>query len=428
MIESYWLYIGLTFLAFGAIFFSLGGADFLNALWAGKKKLKALKDMSDAAASPEDARALQIVIAHVETLRKKWVLDLDDLDVPKRSLELAREVASIYHPNSSTPEDEVRLGKLLDALLFIRNQTQTWTQSKVASAIFNLRLRHLFLLSQAWEKKKKWDQSRSGQAFHKYRMGTILNWIYTIIRFMDISFWIMKMLVHWLRGLALKQLLIRWTLLAGETAYQLYREIDKNPAEIEEENIWKRFDGVVNPEIPASLPPELQQIVNDSRKELLFETSVLKKERAMEIYRILAENIARWHHPLSHEPLKEARLIDVTVSAGRLLDRVESLRNHSAAGHLFRLRVSHLLKAKGFADQWQGSNVKEWVDKYKLDTAVKVSSILYKAVRKHPGAILKTAAMELFKETGKRWFYIYLHGKLAEEVHQVYLASSQETK
>jgi len=50
---------------------------------------------------------------------------------------------------------------------------------------------------------------------------------------------------------------------------------------------------------------------------------------------------------------------------------------------------------------------------------------LYKVIRKHPGTLLKTAALELLKETGKRWFYIYLHGKLAEETHRVYQASAK---
>jgi hypothetical protein len=425
MIEAHWIYIGLFFIVTGLIFFSTGGINLWRNQVAVKKKLRTLEKMRDDSPHTEDARALQIVITHVEAIRSKWILNSEDLDIVNRSMELTREVASVYRPESPSPAEEVRLGKLLDALLFAKNQTRQWNQNKTVATLFNLRLRHLFFLAEAWEKKKNWDQSRSGRAFYKYRLGTVIHWLYTVIRFMDISFWLMKMLIHWFRGYALKQLLLSWTLLVGETAYQLYREIDNDIAATEEEKVWNRFDGMASPETPVNLPPGLQRIVSASRNELLFETSVLKKERALEIYRNLAENIARWHHPKSIEPLKEARLIDVAVAAGRLLERIEALRDHPAAGHLFRLRVSHVLRAKGLADQWQDSEVKEWADKYKLDTAVKISSILYKAIRKHPGTLFKTAALELLKESGKRWFYIYLHGKLTEETHRVYQASAQ---
>jgi len=420
MIESYWIYFFPPVLILVAVIYMLGDA-YLGANWrAGNKKLKAIQEKHDSSTCEEDKRALQIIIDQAGRIQSKWILDFEDLDIFTSSLKSAKEIAGVYHPDSVNPEEEVRLEKLLNAMLFAKSQVKAWEQNKTVSKLLELRLRHVLFLSEAWEKKKDWDQSSSGRIFHQYKLGSALNWLYMLVRFMDLSFWIMKMFVHLLRDFALKQLLMRWTLLAGETCYQLYRETDKLASDSDEEKIWNDLDGISEPEIPDDFPADLQRIVDRSRNDLIFETSILSKERAMEIYRELIEDIAKWRHPESIEPLKEARLIDIASSAGRLLEKMETLRSQPLAGRLFQLRVSHILKAKDITDQWRESSVKEWADKYKLGQVSKISSVLFKAIRKQPGAIIQTAAFELLKEGGKRWFYIYIHGKLSEEAYRTY--------
>ncbi len=237
------------------LFTSLAGA----ALWwtrrAGGGELKTLIARRNASQNDADRRALQIVIDRAQTLQRKFILDADDIDAPAGALRLAHEIAAVYRPKSRAPEEDVRLGRLLDALIDLNKQTLSWKQTPGARFLFDMRLRRLTAISSAWEKKKQWDRTPVGLAVYKYKLPSVLSWAYTLARCLDLGFWIIKMSLHLARGLALKQFLVRWTLLVGKKAVQLYRESEDDPSVQYEEDTWRQFETPPpEPALPADFP------------------------------------------------------------------------------------------------------------------------------------------------------------------------------
>ena len=90
--------------------------------------------------------------------------------------------------------------------------------------------------------------------------------------------------------------------------------------------------------------------------------------------------------------------------------------------------MSHLLKAKETADKVLDSQWFDLLKKYRVGSAVKYSSLAYKAFRRgHPGVLFKDLAYTVLREGGKRWLALYLHGKVAREADRVYGACARPT-
>ena len=76
-------------------------------------RLRDLQNLRDSAPDEKERKALALIIDHCETLRKKWVLAENDLDLNQNTFRLIREISTLYHPDSKNPVEEARIGKAL---------------------------------------------------------------------------------------------------------------------------------------------------------------------------------------------------------------------------------------------------------------------------------------------------------------------------
>jgi hypothetical protein len=311
---------------------------------------------------------------------------------------------------------------LLDAFLDLRKRLAALAAARGTQTLARLRLRHIVLLSKAWKKKREWEASRAVRFVEKFKIRVLADWLWSIYRCLDTSFWIAKMLRYAFYDLAFRILLIGWYLAAGELACAVYRE--KTPVtDADAENIVSRLEDLPEPEEPAAadLPENARAAAAVSRKDILFKWRELEWREAGTTYERLIGDIARLYHPLSENPLYEARISRLLAGAARFAEAVGSLRNHPPIDKTLNLRVRHVLWAKDAADSLANNPLAAWLKKYRLGKILKASSLVYKTIRKRsPAVLLKDIVFSLLKEGAKRWLCLFLHAKIAREANAVY--------
>lgn len=401
---------------------TLKGYGVVRIGWLNLSRLKRLRERLDASTDVAEKTALTAVLNRCDTLRARWVLDESELKVWDHTRVLLESVAAPFHPRSHHPLREARLGRLLDAFLEIRDQAEALARQRGVRPFTRFRLRHLRAFLRVWKQKTRWDESKVGRAARRFKFFLITRWAVMAARFMDLAFWSAKMAFYFVYDIAFRVLLLRWYLTVGELAIRVYRDRDPDAA-VPDEDVLKDMDDLPEPEPVAEspLPGEVKELVRASRKQILYHTRPLKWNETRAVYQQLATDIARYHHPHSDDPLWEARPYDLLLALARFAEQVARLRDQPVLNKLLDLRLSHLLRMKDTTDWILESQIFNLVRKYKVGTAVKYSTLIYKAFRRgHPGILFRDFAFTIAQEGLKRWLMVYLHGKLAVQAHFIY--------
>jgi hypothetical protein len=417
---SWFLLAAAAGFALGAVVLTVRGFGVARIGWLNFSRLRELDRQRAMTGDPAARAALDAVIASCQELRRRWILQEDDLRPAEGAQRLVREIAAHYHPDSPAPLAEARLGDALDAFQELKSRLLALVRLPGVRTVTQFRLRHLLLLSRAWQKKEAWLCSPAGRAAAKYRLFFAIKWGYTFLRALDLSFWTLKMLGVVLKDGVMKILLIRWYLIVGELAIGVYGG-DRPEAELTEVDIEKKLEDLPDIGPPPELTGEAGAVAQASRKTILLHAAVLDGQAIGRIVRKLVADIARVHHPESSDPLYEIRLYSLIVAAARISDALASLKNRPVWGRLLELKVAHLLWMKDAADYMRESEVLAWVQKTRLRQVVKYSNWLYKVIqKKHPGLLVKDLAFTLVQEGAKRWLAIYAHDKIALEADRLY--------
>lgn len=394
----------------------------LQVRWLNTSRLRDLKLRVAATSDDLERGALNAVIDRCEALRGRWILGEADLSLIANTRGLVADIAKRYHPQSSQPLAEARIENILNAFLDMKTHILQLTRLRGIRQWTRFRLRHLVWLSEAWQQKTRWEQTSAVRTARRFRLVTIVKWITLALRSLDLMFWSLKMTVFFLYDIVFKVFLIRWTLLVGETAIRVYSD-QETGADVAPEDLLEEMDALPDPNEfeETGLSGEVQELVNTSRKAIMFHLGAMSWKEARQRYDRLVEDIARAHHPQSERPLYEARLYDLLIGFSRFAEQIVNLNTKPVVNKMLQLRLSHLLKVKSASDWALENQVADLVRKYKVGTAVKYSTLVYKAFKKgHPGILFKDVALTLTREAGKRWLVIYLHDKIAVEAHWVY--------
>ncbi len=414
----------LAVIAAAAAVLTVRGYGVIRIGWLNFVRLKELDQQKEVAADPALKKALDAVIDHCQALRCKWILKEEDLNVGQATQRLVQEVAAIFHPQSTMPLAEARLGSLLDGFLELKQRIRALSEQKGVRALTQFRLRHVLTLSKAWQKKEEWQRSAWGQAVSRYRLVALFRWVYYAFRFMDITFWVFKMLGYIVQDVVLKVLLLRWYLTVGELAIRIYSDRAPEP-DVDADDLLQNLGSIADPKVASDLPEGVREIADASRKELLFNVRALQWHQVREIYFYLVEDIGAHYFPEARQPRFEVKLYDLMLGVSRLSDEIGSLRNKPVAKQLLQIRLSHLLLAKDAVDYLRDSELLSWLKKYPVHRVMKLANLIYQTLsKKHPGLLLKDVAFFLVKETGKRWLYVYLHDRIALEANHTFKESS----
>ena len=391
--------------------------------WLNFHRLKELRRRRTMTWEASEQEALSAALAPLEHLRSRWILGEEDLRIGANTLLLVRGIARAYHPGSQNPLQEARIGRLLDACMDLKRDLFALSRAPGVRALTQFRVRQVLLLARAWKKKRQWEESDLGLALKKYRFLAFLKWANLLWRYMDLSFWMVRMTGYLAHDVVLKILLIRWYLTVAELALGVYR--DRSPAEpptVEGEVLIGELEAMEEDPAP-DLPPGVRDIADRSRKEILFRFRTMEVREVRDIYWRLIQDVARHYYPRSERPVYEAKLYDLLLGIGRMTDRVAEMKERPVLSKLGNVRVSHLVRIKDAADFLRDSEVVAWLNRYRLGQVAKLSSLVYKTLaRRNPGALVQEAASILLKEAGKRWLLIFIHDKIAVETGRVYRA------
>lgn len=393
---------------------------YLNLKWL--RELEAFKSSTD---DPAYNNALAVIISYCQGLNSKWLLEKSDLDILENTYQLVKRIACSYHPDSQHPLEKARICLVLNASIELKNQLLKITTWKGIHTVTQFRIRHVISFSNAWELKKSWQKSKALIFLEKNRLLTFFKWPFFIFRGLDLTFWATKMLVHIIQDIVFKVFLIRWYLLIGKLAVQVFSDREKD-RDIQPEVILDGLNSM--PEYKnlnqKHLPEKIKQISEFSRNEILYHAWGVKWIEVKQIYITLIESIAREYHPKAKQPIYEATLFDLLISGVQFFEQIAAIKTFPFLEKFLELRVTHALMAKDTFNFLMNNQVLAWVRKYKLTHIFKYSSLLFKVVRKkHPALLFKDFAFTLASEGCKRWFYLYLNDRIALEANILYLRS-----
>ncbi len=422
-INFYWIGLGIAALLVGVLaILIVKGYGILQVRWLNISRLHKLRQRASDTDDPIEKSSLEVITQRCEDLRGRWVLGEADLALIENTRSLVRNIAELYHPQSTQPLAEARIEKVLNAFLEMKTHILQLTRLRGIREWTRFRLRHVVWLSEAWARKTQWEQTPTVKTVRRFKLIPIVKWIYTALRSLDLVFWSLKMTVFFLYDIVFKVFLIRWTLLVGETAIRVYSDREKDEV-ISPEELLEDIDALPDQKEfqEDGLTGEVKEHVDASRNTLLFHLGVMSWKEARQRYDELVKEIARIHYPQSERPLYEARLYDLLIGFSRFAEQVVNLNTKPVINKMLKLRLSHLMKVKDAANWALENQLVDLARKYKVGTAVKYSALIYKAFKKgHPGILFKDVALTLAREGGKRWVLVYLHDKIAVEADWVY--------
>ena len=419
-----WFFFALmALLALLGALFTLRGYGVVQIGWLNFSRLKNLRQQKELCTDPETRKSLEAVIGCCEEIRSRWILSEQHLEILLNTHQLVAKIAAIYHPASTTPLAEARLGKVLNAFQELKNKLLALVHLRGVRPLTQFRLRHVFLLSKAWQKKVEWQKSAWGLKVEKYKILFLVKWIYTLFRFLDLTFWVFKMFGYIVQDILLKILLVRWYLIVGELSIQVFSEQEEGPG-LPNEDLMENMENIAPMEPPSELSGKAGAVAEASRKNILYHAGLFEWDKIQTAYIQLVEDIARCHHPEARQPLHEVKLYQLIVGVARLSDTLAGIQNKSGWNKLLDIRVSHLLLVKDATDYLKDSEIYNWMQKMQLHRIAKCSHLIYKVIRKkHPAALFQDVVFTLVKEGGKRWMVVAIHDKIAVEADAAYKES-----
>ena len=334
----------------------------------------------------QESQALEVVLETCSRYQGKKLFYEEGLRFLPDTLRLISQVAAIYYPDEKAPMEKARIGNVLSAFLEVNRQILDMLEIPGLERLTQFRLREVM---PGFEANKKNSGPSFVPAFFKLRV----------------------------RLMTVRALWVQWMLFVGESAIKVYGEhlADEIP---EPETLLDEMDQLQD-ETDPSLPDEVREIVETSRKNVLFSLKPLPWAEVKSLYISLAENIARVWYPQSSAPLYEVRVYDLLKSG--YLEWVGNLGQKPVLNKMLGLRLSHLTGVKEVAMPFADNKLFDWIKKYQVGRAAKWSRTIFKTVqKKQPAILFRDVAMGLVKEGGKRWLVLYLHGKIAEETNRLY--------
>lgn len=420
-----WILIAGALLV-AAVYLGVRGFGLAKIWFWNVSRLKGLERRKKNSTDALERTALDAVIARCQTTRSRWILNEEDLEIGENTRRLVQDAAAALHPKSSNPVQEARIGRLLNAFLEVKDRALALTRLRGIYSLTQFRVRHVRLLAKAWEKKKQWQRSKVGQAVSRYKVLSLFQWVYALFRLMDVTFWMAKMLGYVLHDVVFKVLLVHWYLTVGELALRVYRDYDADPG-LEAEDILGELEDLPEQDLPKELSEPVREMAGQCRRSLLFNLKPLEWTQVKTVYIRLVEDISRHYFPRSERPLYEAKIYDLLLGVARLSEELAEIRNQRVLNKLLDLRLSHIMMIKDTADFIQDSELWSWLKKYQLHKVLKYSHLIFKTISKrHPGVLFKDFAFALVKESGKRWFYIYVHDKIALEADLIYRSPEEK--
>ena len=345
---------------------------------------KQFEQRRDEKISPQETQAIEVVLETCSSYRKEKLSHVEGLRFLPDTLHLISQVASIYYPDEKKPIEKARIGNVLSAFLEVNRQILNMLEISGLERLTQFRLFEVMPGSTA-------NKKNSGLPFGFFRRQVQL--------------------------MTLRVLWIQWLLFVGESAIKVYAEhqADEIP---EPETLLYEMDQLQD-ETDLSLPEEVREIVDISRKKILFSVKPLPWVEVKSLYISLAENIARAWYPESAAPLYEVRVYDLLKSG--YLEWVGNLSQKPVLNKMLGLRLRHLTGAREVAIPLTESKLFDWAKKYQLGRAAKWSKTIFKTMqKKQPAILFRDVAIGVVKEGGKRWLILVLHGKIANETNRLY--------
>lgn len=390
--------------------------------WTNRNRIRELKQRASEAGGSANGVALNAIANRCIKLNSKWILRESDLDIAENTYGLLLVIAIVFHPESRTPVEEARIRKVLQACLELRDRLLVISKWRGVHKLTQFRLRHILFLSEAWKIKEQWKEWALVKFLTRHKLYGLFRWLFFLIRFVDLTFWSMRMLIYIIHDIVFKVFLVHWYLVVGELAIKVYQD-SKEESEVEAKDLMEDFEAIPesDPLEKSDLPDEIRNISNASRKELLFHVGSLNWEKTKSNYIRLVEAIAQNHYPQSDQPLYETTLFDLLMSVVRFSETLVAIQNYPFVNRLLDLRITHILLVKDTADFLKDSQFLSWVKRYKLNYVFRYAYLLFQVVRKaHPGLLFKDFAITLAGEGFKRWFFLHLHEKIAVEANLIY--------
>ncbi len=332
--------------------------------------------------SPEEGKALELVLETCSACRKGNISCQEEI-LPD-TLHLVSRLAAIYHPDEKKPLEKARIGNVLATFLETNRRILEMLELPGLERLTQFRLREVV----------------PGVASNKNNADP--SWVPAFFR---------------LR--VMRALRVQWLLLVGEAAIQVYGEHRSD--EIPEPEILLDEMDQLQEEKERSLPDKVHDIVEASRKNILFSVKPLPWAEVKLLYISLAKNIAQVWHPESSAPLYEARVYDLLNTLADYLEWAGQLSQKPVLNKMLGLRVSHLTGAREVAIPFTDNKLFDWVQKYQVGRAAKWSRTIFKTLqKKQPAILFRDVVIGVVKEGGKRWLILYLHDKIADETNKLY--------
>ncbi|MBC8283146.1 MAG: hypothetical protein H8E32_04975 [Nitrospinae bacterium] len=347
-----------------------------------------------ATTSEKEKQAIQETLSACEKLKK---VSLEEWDLKSETFSLIEKIAFIYHPNATSPMEQARLGDVLDAV--------QQANQKVLKIIHLPRINYVtqFRVIQVFE-----SFNTSSNTKNKVRQKN-----------RGIGSYLLKPIFEIGQTRVVRLLLIQWLLLVGEAALKVYGS-NLDEGEVEAEAILDELDSLKD-EPDVLLPENVNQIVQSSKKKILYSATSISWRKAGQVYLALSEEIARHYHPESSHPSYEVCISDLLKSVSDSLEGIGRLGQKPVLNKVLKIRISQLTQARDMALPLGQNKILEWANKFEVGRVAKWSHTLYRTLqKKQPGILLRDVVFGLVKEGGKRWLVLYFHGKIAAEANKLY--------
>ena len=390
--------------------------------WLNIKSMREMRKIKQETNDPFQEEALEAILEHCKSLNSKWILMESDLSILENTYNLVEKIARSYHPKSSHPVEEARIRWVLQAFMDLKNRLLVLTTWRGVHAVTQFRIHHILLLSRAWKLKEEWKNWQAVKFLSRHGLYPLFQWLFYLIRWLDLTFWAIRMMTFILQDVIFKVFMVRWYLIVGELAIQVYRSQEKEP-DIQTEDLLEDLNSMPEMDSPmmADLPEEILKISESSRDDILFHSWSVEWKKAKGIYIQLVEDIARIHHPQSKQPIYEAKLFDLLMGGVRFSEKIAAIQNIAFFNKLLDLRVAHVMMVKDTADYLMRSQALSWIREYKLTYIFKYAFLLFKVIRRgNPALLFQDFVLTLAGEGFKRWLYLYLHDRITIEANSVY--------
>ena len=177
--------------------------------WLNIKSMKEMRKLRQETGDPLHKGALEAILVHCKILNSKWILRESDLSILENTYTLVEKIARSYHPKSSHPVEEARIRWVLQAFMDLKNRLLVLTTWKGVHAVTQFRIHHILLLSRAWKLKEEWKEWKAVKFLTRHGLYPIFQWVFYLIRWLDLTFWAIRMMAFILQDVIFKVFLVR---------------------------------------------------------------------------------------------------------------------------------------------------------------------------------------------------------------------------